>query len=253
MLNDTTSGSTEILMKSIKLIEKNIDDFAEIKFTISEFKNHFNSFEIFKQFTNSVNRLIVKNDKDGLKHFLIEFKYHLTNSFNTLYNKNQNFLNPIHSIITLSNSNTILNICKMMKCSGNLKKVYIAESRPMLEGRKLAKSLMKEKIQVELFTDFSASKYFKMSEAVLIGADRILKNKSVINKTGSLTLAILAKEFRIPFYVLATKDKFSTSLKYKQVEMSESEVWSYKNSDLKAANSYFEEVDFKYITKILTD
>lgn len=253
ILNDGTSGSTELLLKSIKLIGKNIDDLKSVKQIISELRNKFHSFEIFKEFTGKVDSYTTRNDKEGLKLFLVDFKDHLSNSIKSLYLKNQKLLDTFNSIITLTNSRTVSYICQLMKLNGKLKKVYIAESRPKFEGRILARSLLKSKINVGIFTDFSSAKYLQVSDAVLIGADKVLKNRNVINKTGSLSLAILAKKFNIPIYVLATKDKFSYVSKYREEKKPAEEVWNYSHSCLKISNSYFEEVDITYITKILTD
>lgn len=253
VLNDDKSGSTELLLKSIKLIEKNIDELKSVNQIISELKVNFRSFEIFKEFTGKVDSYITRNDKEGLRLFLVEFKDHLSNSIKSLYLKNQKLLDTFNSIITLSNSKTISSICKSMNLNGSLKKVFIAESRPKFEGRKLARSLLRSKIDVVMFTDFLSVKYLQMSDAVLIGSDKVLSNRNVINKTGSLNLSILAKEFNIPFYVLATKDKFSSVSKYRDEKKPAEEVWNFSHSGLKISNSYFEEVDFKYITKILTD
>ncbi|MCX7641715.1 MAG: S-methyl-5-thioribose-1-phosphate isomerase [Elusimicrobiales bacterium] len=97
---------------------------------------------------------------------------------------------------------------------GKISHVYPCETRPYLQGARLtAWELMKNNIPYTLICDNTAGWLMRNSkiDAVIIGADRIALNGDTANKIGSYTLAILAKEHDIPFYVAAPIDTFDPS------------------------------------------
>jgi methylthioribose-1-phosphate isomerase len=84
--------------------------------------------------------------------------------------------------------------------------VYADETRPFLQGSRLtAWELMKDGIPTTVISDNMAGAMMKQGKvsAIVVGADRIAANGDVANKIGTYTLAVLAKEHGIPFYVAA--------------------------------------------------
>src|ERR1700674_4329750 len=84
--------------------------------------------------------------------------------------------------------------------------VYADETRPFLQGSRLtAWELMKDGIPTTVISDNMAGAMMKQGKigAIVVGADRIAANGDVANKIGTYTLAVLAKENSIPFYVAA--------------------------------------------------
>jgi methylthioribose-1-phosphate isomerase len=84
--------------------------------------------------------------------------------------------------------------------------VYADETRPFLQGSRLtAWELMKDGIPTTVISDNMAGAIMKQGKigAILVGADRIARNGDVANKIGTYTVAVLAHEHAIPFYVAA--------------------------------------------------
>jgi methylthioribose-1-phosphate isomerase len=84
--------------------------------------------------------------------------------------------------------------------------VVADETRPFLQGARLtAWELKKDGIPVTVITDNMAGSMMRQKRinAVVVGADRIAANGDVANKIGTYSVAILAREHRIPFYVAA--------------------------------------------------
>src|SRR4051812_808017 len=84
--------------------------------------------------------------------------------------------------------------------------VYADETRPFLQGSRLtAWELMKDGIPTTVISDNMAGAMMKQGKigAIVVGADRIAANGDVGNKIGTYTVAVLAKEHGIPFYVAA--------------------------------------------------
>ncbi|MEA2067548.1 MAG: S-methyl-5-thioribose-1-phosphate isomerase [Thermotogota bacterium] len=101
---------------------------------------------------------------------------------------------------------TALGVIRAAIEKGKKISVYADETRPYLQGARLTTwELMKDNIPVTLITDNMAGWAMKkgLIDAVIVGADRIASNGDTANKIGTYSLAILAKEHNIPFYIAA--------------------------------------------------
>ena len=108
---------------------------------------------------------------------------------------------------------TALGVVRAATEQGKHVKVFADETRPLLQGARLtAYELMRDDIPVTLITDDMAGYVMskRMVNMVIVGADRIVRD-AVINKIGTYTVAVLAKEHNIPFYVAAPKSTFDMS------------------------------------------
>lgn len=93
--------------------------------------------------------------------------------------------------------------------------VFASETRPLLQGARLtAYELQRAGIDVRLVTDGMAARVFHTHKisAVLAGADRIAANGDTANKIGTHSLAIVAKYFNVPFYIVAPISTFDRSI-----------------------------------------
>jgi methylthioribose-1-phosphate isomerase len=101
---------------------------------------------------------------------------------------------------------TALGVIRAAHDAGKNIKVFADETRPWLQGARLtAWELMKDNIPVTLISDNMAGWFMRKGEidCVVVGADRIAANGDTANKIGTYSVAVLAKENRIPFYVAA--------------------------------------------------
>lgn len=99
--------------------------------------------------------------------------------------------------------------------SGKIRKVYVDETRPVLQGARLtAWELTKRKIPMALICDNMAGSLMAAGEidAVIVGADRIAANGDTANKIGTYSLAVLAAYHGIPFYVAAPVSTFDLNI-----------------------------------------
>ena len=106
---------------------------------------------------------------------------------------------------------TALGVIRSAARLGRIKQVYADETRPYLQGARLtAWELMQDQIPTTLIADNMAGHLMARGEidAVIVGADRIAANGDVANKIGTYTVAVLAKENGIPFYVAAPTSTF---------------------------------------------
>jgi methylthioribose-1-phosphate isomerase len=101
---------------------------------------------------------------------------------------------------------TALGVIRAAWEKGKKIKVFADETRPFLQGMRLtAWELHKDNIPVRLITDNMAGYFMKKGDVqkIVVGADRIAANGDVANKIGTYTVAVLAREHKIPFYVAA--------------------------------------------------
>jgi methylthioribose-1-phosphate isomerase len=149
--------------------------------------------------------------------------------------------------------------------SGKNIHVYVAETRPRLQGAKLTTwELKRFKIPFTLITDNMIGYFMqkRQIDLVITGADRIARNGDTANKIGTYAAAVLAKAHRIPFYVAAPISTFDFDIRSgKQIvieERSPEEVTKIENQQItpkgiKAANPAFDVTPAKYIKGVITE
>jgi methylthioribose-1-phosphate isomerase len=101
---------------------------------------------------------------------------------------------------------TALGVIRAAVEEGKKIHVYADETRPFLQGSRLtAWELVKDSIPTTVISDNMSGAMMRQGKigAVIVGADRIAANGDVANKIGTYTVAVLAKEHGIPFYVAA--------------------------------------------------
>ncbi len=110
---------------------------------------------------------------------------------------------------------TALGVIRAAVAEGKAIRVFADETRPFLQGARLtAWELLQDRIPVTLITDNMAGYFMKQGtiHAVIVGADRIATNGDVANKIGTYSVAVLARENGIPFYVAAPLSTIDLSL-----------------------------------------
>jgi methylthioribose-1-phosphate isomerase len=106
---------------------------------------------------------------------------------------------------------TALGVVRSAFRLGKVKAVFADETRPWLQGARLtAWELLQDGIPTTLIADNMAGHLMARGEinAVVVGSDRIAANGDVANKIGTYTVAVLAKEHGVPFYVVAPVSTF---------------------------------------------
>ncbi|MCK5149972.1 hypothetical protein KAJ87_03545 [Candidatus Pacearchaeota archaeon] len=160
-------------------------------------------------------------------------------------------------IFTHCHSTNVVNALIYAKKNGKKFEVYNTETRPLFQGRKTARELKKAGIKVTMFVDsavgvaLSKEQGTKKVDKVFLGADALLKN-GIINKIGSETIAKLAKQEKIPVYIVADSWKYSTK-KIPIEQRKLNEVWDKAPKKIKIKNPAFEFVPKKYIKKVITE
>lgn len=109
------------------------------------------------------------------------------------------WLGPGRTLMTHSLSSTVLETCRLLGNQGL--RMIVTESRPLAEGRRLVERLSAWNVATTYITDAQMGLFVARADGVLVGADSLLADGSVINKVGTALLALAARECGVPFYV----------------------------------------------------
>lgn len=143
--------------------------------------------------------------------------------------------------------------------------VYADETRPYMQGSRLtAYELEKENIPYHIVVEGAASYLLshKKIDAIFVGADRIAANGDTANKVGTATLAVVAKYYNVPFYVVAPLSSFDFDLKSgEQIEIElrhQDEILKFKDHVVappkaRALNPSFDVTPSSLITGIISE
>ncbi|MBN1379613.1 MAG: translation initiation factor eIF-2B [Gammaproteobacteria bacterium] len=110
-------------------------------------------------------------------------------------------------VLTHSYSSTVMACFQALASKGV--RAIVTESRPGDEGLRVAQKLVEYAISTEYITDAQLGLFVPLSHAILIGADSILADGSVVNKAGTKLIALAAKDAGIPLYVCTESFKRS--------------------------------------------
>ncbi|HEX9078065.1 MAG TPA: S-methyl-5-thioribose-1-phosphate isomerase [Desulfuromonadaceae bacterium] len=160
---------------------------------------------------------------------------------------------------------TALGVIRAAHEAGKRIQVFADETRPWLQGARLtAWELMKERIPVTLISDNMAGFFMSRGEITccVVGADRIAANGDTANKIGTYSVAVLARENNIPFYVAAPVSTLDLSLsdgsKIPIEERHSCEVTHIKGTPVapegvRVRNPAFDVTPSRYISAIITE
>jgi translation initiation factor eIF-2B subunit delta len=151
-------------------------------------------------------------------------------------------LPPGARILTFSYSSSVLAVLLEAHARQRLSAVFCTESRPMLEGQRLARELARAGIAVELGVDAAIATFAERVDMALVGADSVTA-QGVINKLGTTSLALASRHADTPCYVVADRHKWfpagAAAPVFNQLKP-EGEVWSNPPTGVTIQNAYFE-------------
>ncbi len=160
---------------------------------------------------------------------------------------------------------TALGVIRAAVEQGKKIHVYADETRPFLQGSRLtAWELMKDGIPTTVISDSMAGVMMQKGKigAIVVGADRIAANGDVANKVGTYTVAVMAKENAIPFYVasplstvdLATADGSKIPIEQRNPrEVTHIAGKQMTPDGVEIENPAFDVTPAKYVTAIITE
>jgi ribose 1,5-bisphosphate isomerase len=148
------------------------------------------------------------------------------------------------TVFTHCHSSTVTHMLAKAKAEGKTFEVICTETRPAFQGRITAKEMVSLGVKTTFIVDSAARSFMHDVDVVVVGADAITSEGNVVNKIGSSTIAVLAREARKPFYVVSELLKFDPATLYgeyeKIEERSREEIWKEAPAALNVRNPAFD-------------
>jgi ribose 1,5-bisphosphate isomerase len=143
------------------------------------------------------------------------------------------------NVLTHSYSRTVRRALELAVKGKRKLTVYAIESSPGLEGRQLVKDLIQIGVPVKLIADSAVNSVISEIDLVIVGADSVLANGSVINKIGTSKIAKVAKEAKIPFWTTCESTKFSSA--------------DFLGEQIHISETLFDLTPMEHVSKIITE
>lgn len=231
---------------------------------LERMKNHLNTvFQSGRQ-KKIVNELVAEAKRIGAED--IEINRQMGKNGSVLIADGDNILTHCNAgALATAGYGTALGVLRAAHEQGKKIHVYVDETRPVLQGARLtAWEMRKEKIPATLITDNMAGFLMQQGkiDKIIVGADRITANGDTANKIGTYSVAVLAREHGIPFYVAAPLSTIDASLKTGAAipieERIDTEVTCWRGVQtapdcMKVYNPAFDITPAKYISAIITE
>ena len=158
------------------------------------------------------------------------------------------------AVLSHSRSGTVEEVLARLAAEGHLKALTVTTSQPGGEGVALAQSLARGGLEVTLVADAAMGWVTGAVDAVVLGADSVRADGSLVNKIGSLPLALSARHAGVPLYVLCESLKIAPAgWPLVLEEMDASELLPAMGARLHARNPYFDHTPADLITAIITE
>lgn len=161
------------------------------------------------------------------------------------------------TVFTHCHSSTVTYLLRKAKASGRTFEVICTETRPVFQGRITAKEMVDLGVKTTLIVDSAARSFLRDADIVVVGADAVTSEGNIINKIGTATIATLAQEARVPFYVVSELLKFDPATLRGEPEVieerSRDEVWREAPEMLVVMNPAFDVTRRDFISGIICE
>jgi translation initiation factor 2B subunit (eIF-2B alpha/beta/delta family) len=164
-------------------------------------------------------------------------------------------LPPQATVLTYSNSATVIAALHYAHAHGRVQRVILSESRPAYDGRPQALAILAHSIPVEYSIDMGLFDRLPEAHVILVGADAVWPH-GLVNKLGTRPLARLAQCSGIPIFSLCTSGKFLPAGALPLLHIVDhpgQEVWPDAPPGVCIRNRYFETVPLELFTGIISE
>ena len=164
-------------------------------------------------------------------------------------------IEPGSVVFAYSFSSTVVSPLLNARSRGRYFRVACTESRPSLEGRKLASRLNSGGIEVIHTFDTAMGLILPACSVAFMGCD-CMALPGVVNKVGSWMLSVGCRELKVPLYALSGTEKFVSEERLFEFEKHErpgSEVWEDAPREINVVNSQFDLVPFNLLSGLVTE
>lgn len=259
---NSTDGAVTITLQILEILQSEIINNSKIESEINSVLIEFDKVHPeMISISNTINNIRTQLKEDLNKQSLLEIIQKEICLVKEREEKTvKNLAKEIHKykrIMIISSSKTVNEALIKYSQKDNFEKIFVLESRPLLEGRVTAKKLAQAGFRIHLIVDAAAGIFAEKVDAIILGADTIFQDGSIINKVGSLPLALIAQYYNIPVIIGASTNKLSTKKSSEFWNLIEKkpkdEIWENLELGIEIENIYFDFIPSNLITKIISE
>jgi len=273
ILKDNVAGSSVVTDEVINWISDTINtsqqaDYTEVYLCFDELIRVFPHFASLHHLLGSVKDLIKHrndtNSKQGVpgafRQFLANYKE--TWQFNQTLAAEQLVRNANCNTKTLmlhSHSGSVIRLFEVLAKEGMRAHVIQTVSEPVQEGKAQAVRIANLGFQVRVINEAAAGRFMPGTDMLVTGADVIYRD-CIVNKTGTLPLALLCRQFSKPWFILADSRKLLNSELsvthpngFTEKPKPAKEIWTDPPRLILPVNFYFEDIPRSLATSIFTE
>jgi translation initiation factor 2B subunit (eIF-2B alpha/beta/delta family) len=193
--------------------------------------------------------------REQLQQTLAVFRRDLRASTEALCQRALTVLPPQSTVLTYSNSATVIAALRYAHDHGRIRRVVLSESRPAYDGRPQALALLEYGMAVEYGIDMALFERLAEATVVVVGADAVFP-EHLVNKLGTRALVQLAQLQGIPCFSLCATNKFLPTAATALLRIAEhpgQEVWPEAPDGLAISNRYFDTTPLTLLSGIVSD
>ena len=193
--------------------------------------------------------------RQQLQQTLAAFRRDLRASTQVLCQQALAVLPPQSTVLTYSNSATVIAALRYAYDYGRIRRVLLSESRPAYDGRPQALALLEYGMAVEYSIDMALFERLAEADVVVVGADAVFPDH-LVNKLGTRALAQLARLQGIPCFSLCAANKFLPTAAAALLRIAHhpgQEVWPEAPDRLTISNRYFDATPLTLLSGIVSD
>jgi translation initiation factor 2B subunit (eIF-2B alpha/beta/delta family) len=267
--NDLLSGAAEIALRAIGVFQTVAQMNLETNTTILKSDFSYAARKLVESqpamaplfhLANSVLSAIDRaNNMQELQSIcsrtLAQYEKNLCDSVAKIADLSYDLIPPGELVFAYSFSSTLVSCLLNARAKGKYFRVVCSESRPSMEGRKLAARLASGNIEIIHTFDSAMGVVLPNCSVAFMGCDAV-GEPGVVNKVGSLLLALACREMNIPLYALCGSEKFLENdrlFEFENHERPGKEVWSEAPNGVTVVNRQFELVPIKYLAGLVTE
>jgi len=260
--DDTTSGAEQLTPKALDLIRAAIEDeeisdekLAELMGKLVEtFRNKLKEITPLIKLADRIENLPKENLRMEIDQLEKDTRQTFEHEFDSVGRHGAHLIRENSTVATISQSGTVLNVLVTAKKSSRDFHVIVPFGRPAGEGQLTARTLAENGIDVTLVPDSAIGLVARRSDIALVGADAITR-EFFLNKIGTLSLAIAARYFGIPFYICARQEKLTTSNKIPEdTRVFENNFFEPSESEfITTGVPLFERIPLSLVTGVITE
>jgi translation initiation factor 2B subunit (eIF-2B alpha/beta/delta family) len=266
---DTLSGSQAICLKASEIVAKAVDSIPKsmdsqqaggyIRELAKGIENAKPAMAGLYTLAAGLIEALENVGGDGIRaaetarHYAVGYRGRLLTSNDKIASNTRHLLPQRACIATYSHSGTVNAVLRHAKQHGKIRRVLVSEGRPAFEGRLTAEEAVEANITVTFASDAALPGLLDQCDLVIVGGDALCP-AGLVNKAGTLPLALAANRIGKPFVVCIGSEKLIPfDIPEHCLKEAPEALWETSKISIQVVNRIFEFTPLELIDHVVTE